>query len=84
MDRDYFEASKRYRWADGEVMRKRWKMFQEHQKKCRERSSRLHKLHETNRTQWEAELSKLTPAEQNRQRSLEERKAKLLARLKKR
>lgn len=82
MDKAYFKASKRFGWRDAPAMRKRWKDFQNHRKKIRERNSRLHNLFVNDQNRWNAELSKLTPAEQTRQRTLEKRKMELLKKLK--
>lgn len=79
--KNYELAKERYHWGDNAEMRKRWKDFQEHRKRCKQRTAKLHELYKTNRTAWEAELSKLTPAEQRRQRRLEESKATLLSKL---
>lgn len=82
MDREYYAAGKRYGWRDDETMRKRWKFFMKHRQAIRQRNARLHHLYQTNRSQWESELSKLSVKEQERQRRLEIRKASLLSKLK--
>ena len=81
MDKEYILMRGKYHFDDTEHTRKRWKDFQEHRKRCKQRTAKLHELYKTNRTAWEAELSKLTPAEQRRQRRLEESKATLLSKL---
>lgn len=82
MDRAYHEASKRHGWGDSPNMRKRWKEFQEHRKRCRTRAAERHKLYMSNHSQWEKEISELPEQERNRQTALEKRKADLLGKLK--
>ncbi len=82
MEKSYRDASRRFGWTDNPVMRKRWKAHQEHKKRCREKAKKTHALYVSDREAWNAEISKLKPEEQTRQRKLEALKESLLAKLK--
>lgn len=77
----YDEMREKYGFQDSQLMRDRWAYYVKARAEAAERTKRRHKLYTEDRKAWNAEISKLTPKEQARQRRIEESKSALLKKL---